>query len=245
MHPIGFSTGALAKSDFRLGLELQRRIGHVDAIELSALRDYELAPLVKGVGSLDLSGIRYISVHAPSRLERLSEQSAFDMLSALPKTWMIVAHPELLKTPELWRRLGRRLCIENMDNRKTGGRNVVELRRLFAVYPEASFCLDVGHARQIDPTMAVALRMIYEFSERLRQVHVSEVDTYGAHKQVGTLARWAYQLVARHIPTTCPLIIESVISQDLIVAELASVRKAFDSPPEEAVTAANGLPNCR
>jgi hypothetical protein len=46
MRPIGFSTGALAKGDFRRGLDLQRRSG-ISAIELSALRDHELPHLLE------------------------------------------------------------------------------------------------------------------------------------------------------------------------------------------------------
>jgi len=45
MRPLGFSTGALAKGDFRAGVEIQRSLG-TTAVELSALRDSELPPLL-------------------------------------------------------------------------------------------------------------------------------------------------------------------------------------------------------
>lgn len=227
MFPIGFSTGALARGDFRRGLALQQRLQGLDAVELSALRDTELEPLVAAANTLELSKYQYVSVHAPSRLATLNEEQAFELLLRLPSTWTIVAHPEILITPALWRRLGSRLCIENMDNRKTAGRNVGELRALFNTYTEASFCLDVGHARQIDPTMAVALTMAYEFAPRLRQLHVSDVDSSGTHRQLGTLARWAYELISSQIPPTCPLIIESVIPVESMLTELVAVQKAF------------------
>ena len=45
MTPIGFSTGTLALGDFRLGLQ-QLYGKQAMAVELSALRDMELEPLV-------------------------------------------------------------------------------------------------------------------------------------------------------------------------------------------------------
>jgi hypothetical protein len=121
MQPIGFSTGALAKGDFATGLEVQRRVARIDAVELSALRDYELPDLVDAIPNLNLDGFDYVSFHAPSKLQTLDEYTVFDLLLGIPDSWPIVVHPELLQTPSLWRELGDRLCLENMDNRKTTG----------------------------------------------------------------------------------------------------------------------------
>ena len=76
MRPLGFSTGALAKGDFRAGVDLQRTNPSVRAIELSALRDHELRPLVSGLEELDLRQFTYVSVHAPSKLTSLSEKDS-------------------------------------------------------------------------------------------------------------------------------------------------------------------------
>lgn len=238
MRPIGFSTGALAKGNFIRGIELQRDCGCA-AIELSALRDHELQPLVAALESLELSCFQYISVHAPSKLVSLSETQVFKLLSSLPQEWPLIVHPELLQTPELWRSLGSRLCLENMDNRKTEGRTASEMRRLFERYPEATFCLDVGHARQIDPTMAVALAMLFEFGPRLAQVHVSDVGPLGEHMPVKKLATWAFARVARHIANNVPLIIESVVDENEIVRELRAVGAAFSKPSSEPTAQVN------
>ena len=57
MRPIGFSTGALALSDFRLALkELQGQ--PIDSIELSALRYRELRPLLSALGTLTLTAYK-------------------------------------------------------------------------------------------------------------------------------------------------------------------------------------------
>lgn len=227
MRPIGFSTGALAKGDFERGLRVQRDVARIDAVELSALRDHELRTLVEAVAALDLTGFDYVSFHAPSRLQTLDEVTVFDLLLRLPESWPIVVHPEVIRTPDLWRTLGERLCIENMDNRKTTGRTLEELREVFATFPHATFCLDVGHVRQIDPTMVTAILMLQEFGGRLRQLHVSDVGPMGEHLAIGATARYAFARIARHVPAACPLIIESIIGSDAIEQELDTVAGVF------------------
>lgn len=227
MRPVGFSTGALAKGDFRRGLELQRKMGGLAAVELSALRDHELEPFVAAAHDLHVDGFDYVSVHAPSKLREMPEARVFELLSELPDAWPIVAHPALVQTPELWRSLGARLCLENMDNRKTTGRTAAEMHALFELYPDARFCLDVGHARQIDPTMATALQMLFSFGDRLCQVHVSDVGPRGEHMPVRRMASWAFLRVARHIPVDCPLIIESVVEPTAMEREVRAVLAAF------------------
>lgn len=228
MKPIGFSTGALAKGDFAAGLALQRDSSRIDAIELSALRDHELATLVATIPTLDLEEFEFISFHAPSKLQTLDEHAVFELLFGLPESWPIIAHPELLQTPSLWRRLGARLCLENMDNRKTTGRTVTELSALFEAFPEATFCLDLGHARQIDPTMVSAMFMLQEFADRLVELHVSEVGPHGEHWPLGATARQAFARVAHLVPADCPLIIESMIPAECMERELDAVRALFD-----------------
>jgi hypothetical protein len=233
MRAIGFSTGALAKGDFDGALALQKTQPLLRGVELSALRDHELPALVAAVPRLDLSGFTYVSIHAPSKLSSMSERDAFDQLWALPPAWPIIVHPELVRTPSLWRSLGRRLCLENMDNRKATGRTVDEMRQLLESFPEAEFCLDLGHARQIDPTMATAMRMAKEFGPRLRQLHVSEVGSHGEHLPLSALAIYAFQLVAPLIPEECPIIIESVIPPHEIECEVKKSAVLFGRPGVE------------
>ena len=230
MRPIGFSTGALAKGDFARGLDVQRGVAGIDAVELSALRDQELPTLVEAIDSLDLDDFQYVSFHAPSKLTAMDEEAAFALLLRVPYAWPIIVHPELLQTPALWRRLGERLCIENMDDRKATGRTVSELTSLFDLFPKATFCLDLGHARQIDPTMTSAILMLREFGHRLRQLHVSDVGPRGEHLPLGATARSSFARVARHVPHDCPMIIESIIATNAIERELDAVIAVFEAP---------------
>jgi hypothetical protein len=235
MKPIGFSTGALAKGDFATGLNVQRDVPRIDAVELSALRDYELRTLVEAIPDLDLDGFEYVSFHAPSKLQTLDESAVFDLLWGVPDSWPIVVHPDLLQTSSLWQQFGERLCVENMDNRKTTGRTLGELHVLFARFPEATFCLDLGHARQIDPTMASAMFMLQEFGDRLRELHVSEVGPHGEHLPLGATTRQAFARVVHLVPPDCPLIIESIIPPGLIEVELDAVSALFDLVPQIAM----------
>jgi len=230
MRPIGFSTGALAKGNFALGLDAQRDMPGIGAVELSALRDHELPTLVDAIDSLDLEAFEYVSFHAPSKLTMMGEKAAFALLLRVPEEWPIIVHPELLQMPALWRQLGERLCIENMDDRKTAGRTIPELRTLFDTFAEATFCLDLGHARQIDPTMTSAILMLREFGDRLRQLHVSDVGARGEHLPLGATARNSFARVARYVPSDCPLIIESIIDPDAIERELDTVIAVFEAP---------------
>lgn len=226
MGPIGFSTGALAKGDFRRGLELQDA-QETTAVELSALREDELQPLVEELSSLALSRFQYISVHAPSRLTSRSEDWLISLLHRVPGEWPIVAHPDLIREVDAWRTLGWRLCLENMDIRKPTGRTADELDETFALLPEAGFCFDIGHARQIDPTMTVAVEMLQRFGDRLRQLHVSEVGTFGEHRAIGYLARLSYRSVARFVPSDVPIILESIVPPERIQRELELARELF------------------
>lgn len=237
MRSIGFSTGALAKGDFANGLNVQRNVPRINAVELSALRDHELRTLIEAIPALDLHGFSYVSFHAPSKLQTLEEGTVFDLLLRLPESWPIVVHPELLRTPSLWRRLGERLCLENMDSRKATGRTVNELRELFDLFPDATFCLDLGHARQIDPTMASAILMLRAFGDRLRQLHVSDVGPHGEHLPLGATARHSFARVAHHVPADCALIIESIIAAESIERELDAVSNVFEVAATHAAIA--------
>ena len=227
MRPIGFSTGALAYADFRRGLTLTQAAG-CTAVELSALRQGELFPLLESLTSLDLTGFEYISIHFPSKFEPTWEAMGWDRLRAESwRNWPIVVHPDALFDFSLWREFEALLCVENMDNRKPIGRTAKELGLIFDQLPEASFCFDIGHARQCDPTMTEAYLILREFGSRLRQVHVSEVNTSSKHDPLSYASILAYQEVAHLIPANVPLILETPVAEGQMENEMAKVREAL------------------
>jgi len=226
MKYIGFSTGAIALGDFDKALGILSR-NNLSAIELSALRIGEVRPLIKAIPRLNLASYKYISIHAPSSYAQEEEKSLVDLLRGLPKTWPIVVHPDAIYDASLWQSFGAQLAIENMDRRKPIGRTASELALIFALYPEASMCFDIGHARQFDASMSEAYLILTKFWKRIVQIHVSEVDTANRHDRVSFAAEIAFRQVARLIPREAPLIIESRVPEDAVASEVRRTREMF------------------
>ncbi len=79
---------------------------------------------------------------------------------------------------------------------------------VFELLPEATFCFDIGHARQFDSTMTEAYLLLKAFQDRLRQVHVSEVNTNSKHDVMSYASILVFREVAHLIPPDVPLILE-------------------------------------
>lgn len=235
MEFIGFSTGALALSDFRRGVELQRD-HKVNAIELSALREDELSGLINSIDSLDLSQFTYRSFHAPSRLTSLSNAELVERLRPVAdKGFCIVVHPDIIDDFGSWRTLGTSILLENMDQRKKVCRTAREMAEYFVQLPESRFCFDIGHARQVDPTMSIAVDLLMRFRKRLAEIHVSEVNWSCRHVSISTASALAYSKIASLIPHTTPVIIESLIPSDQIDKELRTVRRCLQNDQPFAI----------
>jgi hypothetical protein len=229
MRRIGFSTGAVARGDFRRALDLFRGQA-IDVVELSALRIGELEPLASAIPCLDLRYFSFISVHAPSSFTIELEEWVVDQLNSIRGYgFPVVVHPDVIFTPGRWQQFGTMLLVENMDKRKPIGRNVGELRQIFDQLPEARFCFDIGHARQVDPSMTEASLLLSAFGDRLAEVHISEVNTASRHDPISPNAVIAFQSVARHIPDEVPIVLETLIDkgQSEIQRELQRAREAL------------------
>jgi hypothetical protein len=229
MRPIGFSTGALARGDFKRALHILDAL-NIRIVEISALRISELEPLRTAFPSLDLGRFAFVSIHAPSRFPSDSEDWVLERLSALRQFGCpLVVHPDTIYTPRKWRQFGDKLCVENMDKRKPVGRTVPELRSIFDELPDARFCFDIGHARQVDPSMTEASLLLRAFGERLQQVHMSEVNTASRHDPISRNAVRAFQYVSVYIPEATPIILETLIDegQSDIQTEVARAREAL------------------
>jgi hypothetical protein len=227
MRPIGFSTGALARGDVERGLAMVR-IHELHVVELSALRENELAALIEQLDSLDLRGFQYISVHAPSSIEPGFEVEALQLLEKVQsRGWPIIVHPDAMHDVQAWARFGDLLCVENMDKRKSMGQTATDLAHIFEELPSASLCLDLGHARQIDPTMSEAVSILTHFGNRLKQLHVSEVNSQSKHDPLTLEAIMAFQRVSSLIPQDVPIILESRVEESSMGVEIASAISAL------------------
>jgi xylose isomerase-like TIM barrel protein len=148
------------------------------AVELAALSEPELPGLVRYLEACPSLPFLYVSVHAPSKQRRVPEVDLVGMLSRLPPSIdAVVVHPDALGDPSLYRSLGRRLVIENMDARKDDGRTAEELAPYFDLLPEAGLCFDVPHAKSVDASMDEGAAILDAFGDRLRHVHLSSLDS--------------------------------------------------------------------
>jgi hypothetical protein len=158
--------------------------------------------------------MEFVSLHAPSKFTTDDESFVVDLLKGPAQSGIpIVVHPDVIFCPERWRVFGRHLFIENMDKRKAVGRTVAELRGFFSALPDVRFCFDVGHARQVDPSMTEAMLLLIAFQDRLAEVHMSEVNTASRHDPLSSNAMSAFASVCARIPEAVPIILEPLIDR--------------------------------
>ena len=229
MRRVGFSTGAIALGDFQTALDLLAPC-NLPCIELSALRVSEVQPLLGAISNLALGCYQYVSFHAPSRFSREEEVWLSEQLKVgVPRTWPIVLHPDAIYDFERWRPFGNRLAVENMDRRKSCGRNTVELLAIFERLPEAGMCFDIGHSRQYDPSMTEAFSILKTFASRIVQVHLSDVNSESQHEALSYGGQLAFSQVADLIGVDVPIIVESRVEASEIATEVGKVERALPS----------------
>ena len=77
--------------------------------------------------------------------------------------------------------------------------------------------------------MLEAARMLHEFKHRLRQIHISEVNTASRHERLSDAAIFAFREVATLIPEAVVLILETPTPEAEIRREMERVELIFDS----------------
>jgi sugar phosphate isomerase/epimerase len=184
MHSlVGCSTGYIERErgDWPRLVQAAAEVSSL-AVELSAISESELDGLQIYLRAAPRLPFRYVSVHGPSKDRVLSEPDLVQRLGALPG-WVdgIVMHPDTFEDASVYRPLGRRLLLENMDDRKRDGRTAGELERFFKALPEAGLCFDIAHAKSVDETMGEGRMILERYANRLRHVHLSSLDLNGHH----------------------------------------------------------------
>ena len=224
---IGFSTGAIAYSDFRYGLQVLRD-QNVTVVEISALRMIEWLPLIQALDELDLSTFNFVSIHLPSAMNASDESEVAESLHRIHRrNFPLIIHPDAIRDFGRWREFGSLLCIENMDKRKPIGRTEAELDVIFRKLPHANLCFDIGHAWQVDPTMTEAYSILKSYREKLKQIHVSEVNSRSKHDSLSYVSIQSFRDVAHMIPVGLPIILETPVSPSQMQEEMNKARFAL------------------
>ncbi|RYD86997.1 MAG: hypothetical protein EOP50_21515 [Sphingobacteriales bacterium] len=107
-------------------------------------------------------------------------------------------------------------------------RTASELLAVFQQLPEASWCFDLAHARQVDPTMIEAREMLRQFGSRLAQLHVSDVNSNSRHEPLSLSALLAFLKIAPLIHRQTPVVIESPVEEPRMRQEMDTVELIFD-----------------
>jgi hypothetical protein len=194
-HPLGASTGYMAelRNDWPALVDEALETSSF-AVELAALSESELPGLLAFLADAPPLPFHYLSVHAPTKHLRMSDDELVTSLLSLPAgVDAIVVHPDVIEDVAAYRRLGSVLVVENMDPRKAAGRTADELDALLHALPEAGFCFDIAHAAAVDPLLDVANDLLDRFCGRLRHLHVSSLDEDHHHEPLRDAdeAAWA------------------------------------------------------
>ena len=222
-RPLGFSTGSLSPGNARQALEMLSPHA-TTAIELSALRTSELAEVLRVAARTDWSPFHYVSFHAPSKFNGITEAQVLRKLEPITrKHWPIIVHPDVITDCQAWQQLGSLVTIENMDGRKPSGRTVAELEPIFAQLPRAKFCFDIGHAAQIDPTMMLARELVTAFGDRLVEVHLSVVDDTFAHQPLTVESMKSFAPVLQELVGSPAIILETPVDETTMMQQLRLV----------------------
>jgi len=152
------------------------------AVELSALSEPELPGLVEWLDAGPSLPFRWVAAHAPTKARAMPETDLVAILARLAQhVEAVVVHPDTMGAAALYRSLGPKLAVENMDTRKAVGQRADQLHGIFDELPEARLCFDIAHAGAVDRSMAEGERILEQFGARLSHVHISSLDESSHH----------------------------------------------------------------
>jgi hypothetical protein len=78
-----------------------------------------------------------------------------------------------------------------------------------------------------------------EFGGRLRQLHLSEVNTQSRHDRLSFAAAISFSEIAQYVPEDIPIILESVVTAGAIEEEIRFARGVLP-PPSSLANGAGG-----
>ena len=224
----GFPSGKLDK--LKLFQAVDRNLAIAPkAVEVTALRYYEFDSILNDLNSLLIEGDTEVSFHAPANFSGWQEMYVAYRLRHKPYDRLpVVIHPDTIRDPCNWESFRSRLRIENMDLRKSTGITVEELRPFFELLPAAEWCFDVGHARQVDPTMDLAKHLLDAFGDRLAEIHMSVVLPCGKHSNLTEEAADDYRKLFKGMKVRVPVILETLLVDESMKRDVELASAIFE-----------------
>lgn len=180
-NKIGFSQGTFYQfcsrfSDQILNFLEQEKINvfeiHIKSFQITKLEQYALKNKDR------LEKIKYLSLHAPTDIIYKDDRRTLKLLSLLDKINkilnfnFIVFHPDVVKDKGLLKIFDLPVAIENMDQRKTTGKNVEQIKD-FIFGTGFQVLIDLNHCLVNDPTLQLAQNFWDEFKEKVCGFHIS------------------------------------------------------------------------
>lgn len=207
---IGFSTGCF----YKLHKEILKKIEEVkatgcEAIELLCDNEKDIQILLKEMPEENLAQFKYISLHTP-KLNNYSVSEIGDILESIQELHeklnlkCVVIHPDEVRDWEVFSKFSFPIAIENMDNVKSSGRTVEEMREVFKLCDRAML-IDLMHSYSDDQTMKLGRDLVDIFKSRIIEIHLSGYA--GSH---APLYQTKQKDIIESVPSNVPIIIESV-----------------------------------
>jgi hypothetical protein len=127
----------------------------------------------------------YVSVHFPCNLRYKDDVATHTILDKVVEYYKLinaklaVIHPDLVDDWSVFDKYTDvNWAIENMDDRKTSFKTVLELENFFEDHPSWSFVLDVGHCNANDKTMQLAKDFIGSLGNKIKEIHMSGYEVF-------------------------------------------------------------------
>ena len=162
------------------------------AVEISYLIADRLKDKLDSNTIKKIKEFKFISIHAPIIIDNINKEwvkypslegNAFvDQILKVAEDVnadIILFHPDLIGDFKwLNEKIGKRLAFENMDIKKSFGKTVEDLKKVFIESPQAKWVCDVNHIYTMDQSMKLSTELHKNFKDRLAYYHLSG---YGGH----------------------------------------------------------------
>lgn len=183
---LGFTTGIFHQT---LGLydafDVLTKVPGIDSIELSCLREKELAGLLDFLIFFEPNNSPFrISIHLP-KIKHFDPDivlRSIDMVLS-PKLGssgvQLVFHPEDYPPEVINKYHTLSFCLENMDSSKSDARTVEEFEKVYNQYRDINVCIDIAHAKDVLRTNDKVLEFFSNdkpWADYIRYIHLSHLE---------------------------------------------------------------------